>query len=193
MPKMKAVSRPLASSPSPTFPYIVVGVDPGKAGGISWITPSKVITATPMPEGEEELAQLVSDLEELLEDEIEKTKNPELELFIFIEQVGVMPGQGISSAFTFGTGFGMLRQAFCPFSREFIRPQVWQKGLQIPSTDKKGGETKTQFKDRLKIKARQLFPKLDCWAWGKGKQLAVADSLLIMEYGRRKILNGMMK
>ena len=178
------------AQPALTLPYIVVGVDPGKAGGVAWITPSRVVTATPMPEGEEELNDLVSSLEEVCEDEISKTQNPHLEIFVFIEQVGVMPGQGISSAFTFGTGFGQLRQAFSIFPREFIRPQVWQKGLQIPPTDKKGGETKNQFKDRLRIKARQLFPNLDCWGWGKGKQLAVADAILLMEYGRRKLLNG---
>lgn len=189
---MVKLRKPKAQ-PQSAFPYIVVGVDPGKAGGISWITPSKVITATPMPEGEEELNDLVSSLEEVCDEEICNTQNPKIEIFVFIEQVGVMPGQGISSAFTFGVGFGQLRQAFSIFPREFIRPQVWQKGLQIPPTAKKGGETKVQFKDRLRVKARQLFPKLGCWDWGKGKQLAVCDAILIMEFGRRKLLNGGLK
>lgn len=186
MPKLPPKKTTL--KPQLSFPYIVVGIDPGKAGGISWITPSRVITTTPMPEGEEDLYQLVCDLEELLEDETNKTQNPELELFVFIEQVHSMPQQSSVATFTFGKGYGQICQAFCTFSREFVRPQVWMKGLQIPNREKT--EAKPKYKERLKIRARQLFPKLGCWTWNKGKQMAVADSILIMEYGRRKLLGG---
>ena len=186
---MSKAKPKISSKSSSTFPYLVVGVDPGKSGGIAWITPNRVITATSMPEGEEELRQLVESIEEVAEDL--SPARGDVEVFVFIEQVGVMPGQGISSAFTFGTGFGMLRQAFSIFPREFIRPQVWQKGLQIPPTDKKGGESKPQYKDRLRMKARQLFPKLGCWDWGLGAQRSVCDAILIAEYGRRKLLGGL--
>lgn len=180
-----------ASQPQSTFPYIVVGIDPGKAGGVSWITPSKVITATPMPDGEEELTRLVQTLEEVCEEEDGKFHYPGLDIFVFIEKVHSMPQQSSVATFTFGVNFGMVRQAFSGFSREFVPPQTWMKGLQIPNRAKT--ESKPQYKKRLCVKARQLFPKLGCWAWGKGKQMSVADSLLIMEYGRRKLLSGGLK
>lgn len=186
-----------ASQPQSTFPYIVVGIDPGKAGGVSWITPSKVITATPMPDGEEELNDLVATLEEVQSDEMLALGDglflPQnsVEIFVFIEKVHSMPQQSSVATFTFGVGFGMVRQAFSVFPREFVPPQTWMKGLQIPNRAKT--ESKPQYKKRLCVKARQLFPKLGCWAWGKGKQMSVADSLLIMEYGRRKLLSGGIK
>lgn len=186
MPKLSPKKTTFKSQPP--FPYIVVGIDPGKAGGISWIAPNKEITTNPMPDGEEDLNQLVTELEDYHNEYLNKSRNPDIEIFVFIEQVHSMPQQSSVATFTFGVGYGMVRQAFSIFPREFVRPQVWMKGLQIPNRAKT--EPKPKYKERLKIRARQLFPKLDCWSWNKGKQMAVADSLLIMEFGRRKLLGG---
>lgn len=177
MPKAKPkVSRESSS----TFPYLVVGVDPGKSGGVAWITPQRVITAVHTPEGEEGLNELVASIEENAEDLIG------VDAFCFIEMVHSMPQQSSVATFSFGQTFGMARQAFSIFPREFVRPQAWMKGLQI--VPRKKTESKLQYKERLRVKARQLFPKLDCWNQSKGFQLAVCDALLIMEYGRRKLL-----
>jgi crossover junction endodeoxyribonuclease RuvC len=48
---------------------------------------------------------------------------------IYVEQVGSMPGQGVSSMFTFGRALGQLEGTLAAFQRGFerIRPQDWKK------------------------------------------------------------------
>ena len=55
----------------------------------------------------------------------------------------------------------------------------WQSGLNIKARAKK--ETNTSWKNRLKTKAQQLFPK-------QRVTLAICDALLIAEYTRREHL-----
>lgn len=63
-------------------------------------------------------------------------------------------------------------------SHEPVTPQKWQKGLGM--VPKKKGEKDTSWKNRLKAKAQQLFPKAKV-------TLAVADAILLAEYCRRKV------
>jgi hypothetical protein len=96
-----------------------------------------------------------------------------------IEKVHSMPGQGVHSTFKFGMGYGGLRMALIAAGIPFIEatPQAWQKELEIPP--RKKTETKTQFKNRLKAMAQQLFPGVDV-------TLKTADALLIAYYCRQK-------
>lgn len=91
-----------------------------------------------------------------------------------------------ANMFKFGQSYGMLK-AFLLASGipyEEVRPQDWQKTLGVtPRVKKKkgvAGETKAQFKKRLKQKAQQLFPGQD------GINLQVCDALLLAEFNRRK-------
>jgi hypothetical protein len=78
---------------------------------------------------------------------------------------------GVVSAFSFGNGFGHLEMALVgngiPFDR--VRPQLWQKTMQCMS---KGDKNVT------KNKAQELFPNIKVTH-------AIADALLIAEYGNR--------
>jgi crossover junction endodeoxyribonuclease RuvC len=82
-----------------------------------------------------------------------------------------MPKQGVTSAFTFGKGYGALLMALTaagiPF--ETVTPQRWQKALGCLS---KGDKNVT------KRKAQQLWPHI---TWTHN----TADAALIAEYGRR--------
>ena len=99
--------------------------------------------------------------------------------FCLIEKVHAMPGQGVTSMFTFGMNYGALRMALVchgiPF--EAVTPQKWQRefGLVFP---RKLGLTPTEKKNRHKARAQELFPSLKVTH-------ATADALLICEYGRR--------
>jgi crossover junction endodeoxyribonuclease RuvC len=90
-----------------------------------------------------------------------------------LESVHSMPGQGVSSSFKFGRGFGNLEMALTaariPYT--YVTPQRWQKDL--------GCLTKGD-KNVSKSRAQQLFPHIKCTH-------AIADSLLIAEYCRRTI------
>ncbi|HEY4355635.1 MAG TPA: hypothetical protein VGN16_07815 [Acidobacteriaceae bacterium] len=69
-----------------------------------------------------------------------------------IERVGAMPGQGVSSSFKFGMGFGsilgVLQSMQIPI--EFVTPVVWKRDLGL-------AKEKTASLD----KARLLFPYVD--------------------------------
>lgn len=147
-----------------------LGVDPGASGGIVSIR-GNLVAATKMPETEQDVWTLVSSHSHLFGEST----------FAALEKVGGYVGDGGnpgSAMFKFGASYGGLRMALTaariPF--EEVTPQSWQKGLAIPKREK--GESKTDWKNRLKRKAQQLFPSVEV-------TLATADALLIAEYCRR--------
>ena len=79
--------------------------------------------------------------------------------------------------FKFGMSYGGLRMALVAAGIPFtaVTPQKWQKALGIPHRERT--ESKTQWKQRLKRKAEQLFPNHKL-------TLAISDALLIAHYCR---------
>jgi len=156
----------------------ILGIDPGKSGGFALLGGGVVLDYSAMPKTERDIYDIVHEYHRFYR--IDR---------VCIEHVTSSPQMGVTSAFTFGMGYGGLRMVVSslrvPF--ESIRPQAWQKGLGIPPRKTKKGETKPQFKDRLRRKAQELFPKLDVWEQTLGMQRAVCDALLITEYGRRQL------
>ena len=149
---------------------IYIGIDPGQAGGLALIDGVvNCVTAIKMPNTESDIWHWFS-----------KVGNSQC--FAIIERVHSMPGQGVASTFKFGQGYGGLRMALIaagiPF--EEVSPRSWQKYLNVTSRDKM--ETKTEFKNRLKAKAQQLFPQFDV-------TLMTSDAILIAEYNRRSHRN----
>lgn len=157
--------------PTTTKSVIYVGVDPGMKGGLVSIFGNDV-RATPMPETERDVWDWFDAVPPFAT--------------AMIESVHSMPKQGVASSFTFGKGYGGLRMALTaariPF--ETADPRTWQKFLGIPP--RKKTESKLQFKSRLRAFAQRFFPRLEIWTWGKGKQLAVCDALLLALYCQRK-------
>lgn len=155
---------------------LFIGVDPGKQGGLVCLGNKIIRSATPMPSSERDVWDWFS--------HISRHHSP----IAVIERVHAMPKQGVSSTFKFGWGYGGLRMALTaagiPFEDE--PPQTWIRALSIPP--KKKTENNSQWKERLRAKAQQLFPTLPLWKEpnSKGKQLAVADALLIAEFCRRQ-------
>lgn len=105
-----------------------------------------------------------------------------------IENVHAMPSQGVTSMFSFGKIYGLLRMALIaaeiPF--EEVGPRTWQKALGV--VPKKKEESKVQFKQRLLALAQQLYPNLEIWTQkkSKNKQLAICDAILLATYCQRK-------
>lgn len=148
---------------------IFVGIDPGKSGGIAWITESGNAAAVRMPETERDLWDLLKGMF----DQFEPKK-------VYLEKVGVMPGEGVSSAFSFGKNYGMLRGMLIATQMPFddVRPLRWQKMFSLPTIKACGG-SKVAKKNTHKAKAQQLFPQLKITH-------ATADALLIAEYCRQR-------
>ena len=92
----------------------------------------------------------------------------------YLEQVGAMPGQGVSSMFTFGHAAGvvegLLQGLGIPYT--LVTPQAWKRRAGLIGKDK----------DAARSRAIQLYPELRVLDL-KGKGQAVADALLIARFG----------
>lgn len=90
-----------------------------------------------------------------------------------IEQVGSMPGQGVSSVFAFGKVYGVLigvcAAHFLPIS--FVTPAVWKRALKVPAS-----------KDGARAAASAVFPH-HADKWARVKDDGRAEAALIAVYG----------
>ena len=144
-----------------------IGVDPGASGGIAVVWRSGQAEAWAMPDSGHGVLSLIEDILDTYD----------LHMGV-VEQVGPMPGQGVTSMFNFGRAYERVRMGLSahkiPF--ESVVPRKWQAALGIV---KRGSdETKTQFKNRLKQRAQELYPNLKV-------TLKTADALLIATYCMR--------
>ena len=143
-----------------------IGIDPGVHGGIAVLSvDGSVVEVAKMPTTPMDLLDFLS-----------KYKD---DSFCILERVGGMPGNGGSAMFNFGKGYGHLQMALLALGipTNDVTPNKWEKSFQLGSSGTYG---KTEWKNRLKGKAQQLFPSL-----GRKITLATCDALLIAEYGRR--------
>lgn len=167
---MPKIVEPVVSS------VCYLGIDPGKSGGLAIVKDKKVIDYWEMPPSVLDLWHVFLT--------IDKKYAP---AHCYLEQVQSMPNEGHKGAFTFGMNFGRL-QAFLAaigFPHSQVTPQAWQKQMLIVS--KKKTETRPQFKERLRVKAQQLFPDVPLWNQPRtvGKQRAICDAILLAESCRR--------
>lgn len=145
---------------------ITLGIDPGKNGGIAWFIDGKPCV--------EKMPATIADLWQLIDSIASEVPMiyRQREIKAYLEQVSAMPGQGVTSCFTFGNGFGHLEMALTaaniPFER--VSPQKWQKAMSCMT---KGN------KNVSKARAQELFPSISITH-------AKADALLIAEFGRRE-------
>ena len=92
----------------------------------------------------------------------------------YIEQVGAMPGQGVTSMFTFGHAAGVVEGVVVgqrvPITE--VTPQAWKKRAGLIGKDK----------DAARSRAIQLWPRWDALG-KKGGGQALADAALIARFG----------
>ena len=153
---------------------IWMGIDPGLGGGVGFINNGKTNSFhTPTLKNSKGKNQFNTPA---MVDIITGSGTYNLEnIFCIIEAVHSMPGQGCVSVFSFGYGYGLwvgiVAALGIPY--QLVAPQTWKKSL---------------LQDTLKDKtasivlAQQLFP--DFHAKFK-KDEALAEALLLAEYGRR--------
>lgn len=139
---------------------IILGADPGIKGGLAVITPKGVI-AVKMPETIRDLQEFFNQL----------TSKANLPIVAYLEMVASRPEQGVKSMFTFGRNYGNLEAAimFSDIRLERVASHKWQGFLRCRTAGDK---------NVTKKKAQELFPRIKITH-------AVADALLIAEYGRR--------
>lgn len=161
----------------------VIGIDPGKNGGIVSLTNGKVTTIDPMPSTIESIYEL---LKSLLYPRMERIKT-----YVYIEKVHSMPTDGVRSAFSFGHHNGVLDSLLIVLDSKnisnYITPTTWMESYGI-KREKEPKESKYDFKKRI-----LEFTKLQGVARGGHHKLAglitlkTCDAYLIALYGYNQI------
>lgn len=153
-----------------------VGIDPGATGAIAAIDQhSNIGWIYDMPyEGKRVVAPLVA---ELLRDLIDP-RSDDAHLTVWIEQVGPMPKQGLSSTWRFAQGYGTLLGVIGAIGArtKHVTPAVWKRNMSV-----------SKVKGTSRALATELWPnRADMFR--RVKDDGRAEACLIAEYGRRQEL-----
>ena len=161
------------------MPYTIIGIDPGMKGGIAVIqnglaNPDRPsIYAIPMLMAGKEIdaAALQSMLESVDEGGF---------IIAYIEKVGAMPKQGVSSTFKFGCGYGMIRGVLTGLGipYQLVTPQAWKKEVLAGLPHDKAGAA--QHCAARWPSVNLILPR--CRTIHDG----MADAVCIAEYGLKK-------
>lgn len=148
-----------------------IGIDPGISGAIASISPSGIefVDCPTIKQNGKNRPNST-----LMASELRRLAVPDS--IAIIEIVHAMPGQGVSSMFSFGMGYGiwlgLLSGLDIPF--EMITPQTWKKHFNLSGD-----------KEASRMKALQLFPT-EAHELKLKKHHGRAEALLLAEYLRRK-------
>jgi len=150
---------------------LTIAIDPGVNGGVAWHYNGKT-TALRMPPTDFDTCQLLANL----------SKAQDLVEF-YIELPPMYAGRNIPGS---AIGKLMLNYGVCygaavalGFKVHPVRPPIWQKAHPVGT---KGEQTTTQWKNKLKARASELYPD-------NHVTLATADALLILDAALRRAIN----
>lgn len=92
-----------------------------------------------------------------------------------IEQVGAMPGQGVSSCFKFGESFGIVKAMVAAnvIPMDLVHPRTWKKHFGL-----------TADKDASRLHASRLLPQFS-HLWARAIDDGRAEAALLALYGSR--------
>lgn len=163
-------------------PFTIAGIDPGLSGGITFIEVVGdgmfTIHSCIMPTIELGKKNVLDGYEI---SGIIKAYQPSA---IYIEKVSAMPGQGVTSMFSFGYGAGVLEGICAALQRSysFVSPQSWMKEI-LKDMPKDG--TKSSM-----VYCQRRFPNVD---WRKSERSKIphngkTDSCCIALYGLAQYL-----
>lgn len=144
---------------------IYIGIDPGKNGGIAFISDS-FDTPLVYPFSEDVLIRELG------------ANYQDYDMICTLEHVHAMPKQGVSSTFNFGMNFGFIQGVLKAYGipYELVTPQKWKKEFSCTSDKNTSIEV-----------CKRLFPSVNLKATDRCKKDhdGMAEALLIAEYGRR--------
>ena len=154
-----------------------LGIDPGLSGALAFIDtflPNGNVGVFDIPTHELlRNGKRKREIDIATLDAILKANGPDR---AFLELVGAMPGQGVSSVFSFGRSVGIIEALLVAHNIPYttVAPRVWQKAVGL-----RGG------KDGARLRAQQLFPG-DTHIFDRAKDDGRADAALIAYYGHNK-------
>lgn len=147
---------------------LIVGIDPGKSGGVAWYcTISKQYGCMPMPDSRRQLYMMLLDL-----------RSTYGVIRSVVERVHSMPKQGVASTFTFGKGVGEILGILTALNAEILEPtpQEWKRHvLKGTAKDK---DAAIQVAENLYPEISLVLPKC------RKPHDGMADAVCLMHYGR---------
>ena len=146
----------------------VIGIDPGKSGGISVIEDGKV-KAYKCPKTVEDMAVLFS---------LICGDTPRTEIYAVMERVWARPNNASSRAFAYGVNYGSWLGVMASNEVDCkpVLPLTWMQHFECPKALKKQNR-----KRWLKDKAKELCPYI------KRVTLITADSIFIAKYAEETL------
>tara|TARA_Y100000590_G_scaffold22811_1_gene26268 strand:- start:62 stop:556 length:495 start_codon:yes stop_codon:yes gene_type:complete len=154
---------------------LVIGIDPGISGAICFFENGVIKDIIDMPvmaEGKKNKRQ-VNGSQLYNEIVIRIKKFSKNDIFVVVEQVSAMPGQGVTSMFNFGQSFGVIK-GICSAMQlpiYFVRPAKWKKHFNLLKTEK----------DASRSKVIEIFPYISS-KLSRKKDSNKADAILLASY-----------
>lgn len=157
-----------------------MGIDPGKRGAVAVIRVSDFkiysLDVIPLIKNEIDLDQLYKLL----------NKWSHNKLSVYLEKVHAMPGQGVSSMFSFGRTFGLLEGMLTASATiiNLVSPRKWQTTILENSTHVKNSNICDAKLRTLSI-VKERFPDVDLRATKRSinPHDGIVDALGIAMYG----------
>ena len=172
---------------------VCIGIDPGNEGAVAFLFENGRIEFSDAPTGVVKRGKVtrrvllpagMNAIFDSLDDRSRELASA-YDVKVYLEQVGAMPKQGLTSTFNFGMGYGIwqgiLAARGLPY--RFVTPNEWKKEMM-------SGMGKD--KDASVVQAQRLFPDaahlLQRPKRGGGVMLlnGRADALLIAAWGRKQ-------
>ena len=152
----------------------IIGIDPGLSGAVAVLTGSDSLRILDMPtvtverNGKSKRQVSASELAEI----IYTLKSDDCH--VFVERVGAVSGQGVTSVFSFGRSFGMIEGILAAFKLPvtYVAPATWVKAI-----------GRGQGKDASRARAMELFPNNQA-DFKRVKDDGRSDAALIAYWGK---------
>ena len=159
---------------------VFIGIDPGKDGAMAILGYRD--TPILIPFDETEYANQLRRLDPARKFRVWRTDGlgdpTPIEPFCVIEHVNAMPGQGVTSCFSFGANFGLCLGFLTAFRipYELVRPQKWKREFSC-----------TSDKNTSIAVAQRLFPGVDLRRTPKCAKPhdGICEALLLAEFAKR--------
>ncbi len=154
---------------------LIIGIDPGISGAICFFENGEVKDIFDMPtmaDGKKNKKQINGP--QFYNEISSRLKNySKRDIFVVIEQVSAMPGQGVTSMFNFGQSFGVVKGvcSAMQLSVHYVRPARWKKYFNLLKTEKEASRSK----------AIEMFPYISSQLSRK-KDSNKADAILIASF-----------
>ncbi|NCC40357.1 MAG: hypothetical protein EOM21_13045 [Gammaproteobacteria bacterium] len=152
-----------------TAPPVVIGIDPGLSGAIVCVRPREVLACLDMPietgtanRRRISAPVLVHLLTQIVQEHRVTT--------VALERVAAMPGQGVSSMFSFGRSLGVVEGVVAALGLElsYYSPASWKRRYGLTGRAKEASRTR----------ALELYPAAAEWLERK-KDHGRADAILL--------------